>query len=168
MAKLVDKAKEFVAEKMKQPEATIEDVDLVDVSSEAITYKAKVSVKNPYSLPIPIHEVSYNLKSKGRVIASGTVPHPGTLKADDSTLLTVEMKVTHDVMVSLAGDVGADWDIDYELEMGLKVDLPLIKNFTIPITSKGEIRLPTLYDPSFPMTSEGEIKLPTLSSFPEK
>lgn len=69
MAKLVDKAKEFVAEKMKQPEATIDDVDLVDVSSEAITYKAKVSVKNPYSLPIPIYEVSYNLKSKGRSLS---------------------------------------------------------------------------------------------------
>ncbi|KAF7154495.1 hypothetical protein RHSIM_Rhsim01G0166700 [Rhododendron simsii] len=97
-----------------------------------------------------------------------TVSHPGTLKADDTTLLTIEMKVPHDVMVSLAGDVGADWDMDYELEMGLKVDLPLIKNLTIPITSKGEIRLPTLSDPSFPMTNEGEIKLPTLSSFPEK
>lgn len=103
-----------------------------------------------------------------RVIASGTMPHPGTLKADDTTLLTVKLKVPHDVMVSLAGDVGADWDIDYDLEMGLKVDLPLIKNFTIPITSKGQIRLPTLSDPSFPMTNEGGIKLPTLSSFPEK
>lgn len=78
------------------------------------------------------------------------------------------MKMPHDVMVSLATDVGADWDIDYDLEMGLKVDLPLIKNFTIPITSKGEIRLPTLSDPSFPMTNESGINLPTLSSFPKK
>lgn len=71
MAGLVDKAKEFVAEKvanMKKPEATVKNVDLKNVACDCITYKADVNVSNPYSTPIPICEISYTFKSAGRLI----------------------------------------------------------------------------------------------------
>ncbi|PPD81040.1 hypothetical protein GOBAR_DD22018 [Gossypium barbadense] len=138
MAELLDKAKNFVADKvanMKKPEASITDVDL-----------KPFSVTNPYSAPIPICEISYTLKSAGRVIASGKVPDPGSLKASDSTMLDVAVKVPHSVLVSLIKDIGADWDIDYELEVGLTVDLPLFGDLTIPLSQKGEIKLPTFKD----------------------
>ena len=55
------------------------------------------------------------------------------------------MKVPHSILLSLAKDIGADWDIDYQLDLGLVIDLPVIGNFTIPLSQKGEIKLPTLY-----------------------
>ncbi|XVF33250.1 hypothetical protein REPUB_Repub17cG0152800 [Reevesia pubescens] len=149
MSQLLDKAKNFVVDKVasiKKPEASITDVDLTDVSREGIVYGAKVSVSNPYSHSIPICEISYTLKSAGRVIASGTMPDPGSLKASDTTMLDVPMKVPHNILVSLGKDIGADWDIDYELELGFTIDLPLIGEFTIPLSQKGEIKLPTLKD----------------------
>jgi LEA14-like dessication related protein len=69
MSQLLDKAKNFVAEKVaniKKPEATINDVDFKRVSRESVEYLAKVSVTNPYGHPIPICEISYTLKSAGR------------------------------------------------------------------------------------------------------
>ena len=80
------------------------------------------------------------------VIASGTIPDPGSLKASDTTLLEVPVKVAHSILVSLAKDVCADGDIDYELDLGLTIDLPIIGNFTIPLNTKGEVKLPTLSD----------------------
>ncbi len=80
------------------------------------------------------------------MIASGTIPDPGSLKGSDTTLLEVPVKVPHNILVSLARDVCADWDIDYELELGLTIDLPVIGNFTIPLSTKGEVKLPTLSD----------------------
>jgi hypothetical protein len=74
------------------------------------------------------------------------VPDPGSLKANDTTLLEVPVKVPHSVLVSLARDIGADWDIDYELEVGLTIDLPIIGDFTIPLSTKGEIKLPSISD----------------------
>lgn len=71
MSGLIDKAKNYVSEKvaeMKKPEATVTDVDLNDVSRECITYNAKVSVSNPYSTSIPICEISYTLKSADRYV----------------------------------------------------------------------------------------------------
>ncbi|KAD4982726.1 hypothetical protein R6Q59_002353 [Mikania micrantha] len=147
MAGLIDKAKEFLAEKvadMEKPTATVKNVDLKDVSRDCITYKADVNVSNPYRTPIPICEISYTFKSAGRVIAEGTIPDPGSLKANDDTMLDVGVKVPHSVLVSLGKDIGADWDIDYELDIILTVDLPIFGNFSIPVNSKGEIKLPTL------------------------
>ncbi|KAI8545041.1 hypothetical protein RHMOL_Rhmol07G0012400 [Rhododendron molle] len=155
MAHLLDKAKNFVAEKvanMKKPEATIDDVDLKGLGRDGVNYSAKVSVDNPYSHSIPICQVSYVLKSAGsliyrdRVIASGTMEDPGSLKGNEKTLLNVPVKVPHSVVVSLVRDISSDWDIDYELELGLTVDLPLAGDFTIPLSTKGEIKLPSISD----------------------
>lgn len=81
-----------------------------------------------------------------REIASGTVPDPGSLKGNDTTMLNVGLKVPHSVLLSLAKDIGADWDIDYELGIDFVFDLPVFGNITIPVSSKGEIKLPTFSD----------------------
>ncbi|KAF5761483.1 putative Late embryogenesis abundant protein, LEA_2 subgroup [Helianthus annuus] len=144
MAGLMDMAKEFVAEKvanMEKPEATVKNVDLKGVSTECITYKADVNVSNPYSTSIPICQISYTFKSADRVIAEGTIPDPGSLKAEADTMLDVGVKVPHSVLASLVKDIGADWDIDYELNIILTVDLPIFGNFNIPVNSKGEVRV---------------------------
>ncbi|KAL2330225.1 hypothetical protein Fmac_017806 [Flemingia macrophylla] len=149
MSELLEKAKNYVSEKvanMPKPEATVTDVDFTRVGGDGVQYLAKVSVSNPYKTPIPICEIKYSLKSAGREIASGTIPDPGSLKASDTTMLDVPVKVPHSVLLSLARDIGADWDIDYQLDLGLIIDLPVIGNFTIPLSQKGEIKLPTLRD----------------------
>jgi hypothetical protein len=56
------------------------------------------------------------------------------------------MKVPHSVLVSLVKDVVGDGDIDYELVLGLTIDLPIFGNFTIPLSRKGELKLPSLSD----------------------
>ncbi|CAN4111527.1 unnamed protein product [Withania somnifera] len=146
---LIDKAKNFVSEKvanMEKPEATITDVDLKSIGFQSVSFHAKVAVKNPYAVPIPIMEIDYVLKSASRTIASGRIPDPGNIKANDSTMLDVPVKVPHSVLVSLVRDIGGDWDVDYTLELGLIIDLPVIGNITLPLSYSGEYKLPTLSD----------------------
>lgn len=64
----------------------------------------------------------------------------------DTTVLDVPVKVPYNILVSLVEDSGDDWDIDYQLDLGLVFDLPVVGNITIPVSSKGEIKLPTLTD----------------------
>ncbi|CAN6566198.1 hypothetical protein C1H46_013069 [Malus baccata] len=144
----MDKAKNFVAEKignMAKPEAEVTDVDFKKVSLSSVEYLAKVSVTNPYSHSIPICDIKYTLKSVNREIASGTIPDPGSIKASDVTVLEVLLKVPHSILLTLVKDLGADWDFDYELDIGLVIDLPVIGNFTIPLNKKGEFKLPSLF-----------------------
>lgn len=74
------------------------------------------------------------------------IPDPGSLKAKDSTMVDVPVKVAHSVLVSLGRDVGKDWDIDYKLDLVFVIDLPVIGNIKIPVSQQGEIKLPTLSD----------------------
>ncbi|XP_050236245.1 late embryogenesis abundant protein Lea14-A-like [Mercurialis annua] len=131
---------------VKKPEAKVTDLDLVSVHRDRVQYKITVSVFNPYFHPLPIVDVPFSLKSDGRVIISGKLEDPGSLKANDTTILTIPFAVPHDVIVSLVKDVGKDWDIDYDLELGLTIDLPLVGGFTIPLNRKGQIKLPTFKD----------------------
>jgi len=146
---LMDKAKEFVADKIAhipKPEATLDGVSFKSMSRECITLHSNVNVSNPYDHRLPICEVTYTLKCAGKVVASGTVPDPGWIAASDTTKLEIPAKVPYDFLISLMKDVGRDWDIDYELQVGLTVDLPIIGNFTIPLSTSGEFKLPTLKD----------------------
>lgn len=80
-----------------------------------------------------------------RVIASGTIPDPGSLQSGLSEL-DVPVEVPYSILFSLAKDIGADWDIDYLMEIGLIVDIPIVGNITIPLSQKGEFKLPTFSD----------------------
>ncbi|KAJ3701073.1 hypothetical protein LUZ61_004778 [Rhynchospora tenuis] len=149
MAQLVDKAKEFVADKIadvKKPEADLTDVSIKNVSRDSAMFHSILEVRNPYSHSIPICEISYSLRSAGREIASGTMPDPGSLKGNDITKLEVPLKVPYNFLMSLMKDIGRDWDLDYEMRVGLTFDLPIIGNFTLPVSKKGELKLPTLSD----------------------
>jgi LEA14-like dessication related protein len=71
MSQLLDKAKNFIAEKvadMPKPEASITDVDFKGVSRESVEYLAKIDVSNPYSTSIPICEIKYSFKSANRFV----------------------------------------------------------------------------------------------------
>ncbi|XP_047334857.1 late embryogenesis abundant protein Lea14-A-like [Impatiens glandulifera] len=146
---LLDKAKTFVAEKVAEietPTADVTDVDMKDFSREGITYNAKVSVNNPYSHSIPICQISYTLKCAERDIVSGTIPDPGSLVGNEKTMVEVPVKVPHNVLLNLMKDIGADWDIDYQLDIGLTMNIPVVGNYTIPLSTKGEIKLPSFWD----------------------
>ncbi|ESQ39251.1 hypothetical protein EUTSA_v10001664mg [Eutrema salsugineum] len=149
ISSLLDKAKGFFAEKLTNiptPEATVDDVDFKGVTREGVDYHAKVSVKNPYSQSIPICQISYILKSDTRMIASGTIPDPGSLVGNGTTVLDVPVKVAYSIAVSLMKDMCTDWDIDYQLDIGLTIDIPVVGDITIPVSTQGEIKLPSLRD----------------------
>nr|XP_043621942.1 desiccation protectant protein Lea14 homolog [Erigeron canadensis] len=147
MASLIDAAKEFVTDavaSIEKPEASVTDVNVKRVKFGSVTYNAKVNVSNPYSTPIPIGEIRYILKSFGSVIVTGAIPDPGSLKGNGDTMLDVEINVPHSVLISLLKDIVTDWDIDYELQVNLVVDLPVIGEFSIPVTTSGQVKLPTV------------------------
>ena len=129
---------------IEKPEAELTDISVGHVGHDGATLAGRIDVRNPYSHAIPVCEISYSLKSAGREVASGTMPDPGSLAAGGTTRLDVPVKVPYDFLVSLVKDAGRDRDIDYEMRVGLTVDLPILGNFTLPLTKSGELKLPTL------------------------
>jgi LEA14-like dessication related protein len=149
MAGLVNKAKDLVADKiahMEKPTADLTDVDLDDISRDSVRLKSDVLINNPYDHDLPILEITYRLRCGDREITSGTVGHNGSVAANSSTAIAVGSKVPYSFLINLMRDIGADWDIDYDFDVGVKLKLPIIHSFTIPLHKKGTFKLPTLSD----------------------
>ncbi|XP_020573392.1 late embryogenesis abundant protein Lea14-A-like [Phalaenopsis equestris] len=146
MSSLINKAKGFVAEKVahvQKPEASLKGVSIKNVGRDGAQFHSDVSVDNPYSHRLPVCEITYTLKSADRIVASGTMADPGWIEASKATTLEIPFKVPYDFLISLLRDIGRDWDIDYVFDVGLTIDLPIIGNFTIPLSTKGELKLPS-------------------------
>lgn len=76
MASLIDKAKEFVAEKIAnipKPEATLTKVSVKSFNRSSATFHSEVTVTNPYNNALPICEISYTLKSADRLVVHACV-----------------------------------------------------------------------------------------------
>lgn len=149
MASLMDKAKEFVVDKIahiEKPSADVTDIDMKNLTMQSITLESAIDITNPYSHDLPIGQISYRLRSADREIASGTILDPGTVKANDKTGLLVPVTVPYDFLISIMKDLGRDWDIDYEWDIGLTMHIPVVGKFTLPLNKKGTIKLPTLSD----------------------
>lgn len=145
----MDKAKLFVAEKvvgMEKPSADVTDVSVKDMSRDGITLHADVDVMNPYGHDIPIGQISYKLRSGDRVIASGTIADPGSIRSKEKTDFNIPIKVPYDFMLSLLRDLGKDGDLDYQWEVGLTMDIPIVGNFTLPISKDGTLKMPSISD----------------------
>ncbi|EFJ11064.1 hypothetical protein SELMODRAFT_158994 [Selaginella moellendorffii] len=147
MSQLVGKAKNFVADKvahMEKPEADLTWVSVKDVSRSSVVLESDVIITNPYDHDLPVCEISYALFSNNREIVSGKIPDPGSVKANDKTAMKIPAKVPYNVLFTIVKDVGTDWDLDYEMRVGLTVDIPILGNFTIPLSKKGSFKLPLL------------------------
>lgn len=51
---------------LKVPVATLSGLSLKGLSFQSVEYLVKVSVHNPYPVPIPVCDITYTLKSDGR------------------------------------------------------------------------------------------------------
>nr|WIW57597.1 late embryogenesis abundant protein LEA27 [Pinus tabuliformis] len=139
---LVEKAKQLVAEKVEKPSLNVTHISIKHVGKSSATLDTAVDINNPYCFGLPIYEISYRLRSDGRVIAYGTISDPVTLKANGNTGISFPVTVPYNFPVSIARDIGRDWDIDYQWEIGVVMHVPIVGNFTLPLSKKGTLKLP--------------------------
>ncbi|KAK6918309.1 Late embryogenesis abundant protein, LEA_2 subgroup [Dillenia turbinata] len=66
------------------------------------------------------------------VIASGTMPDPGSIAGHETTTVEIPIRVPYNVLVSLVRD------IDYELHLGLTVDLPVLLEIFLSLFPRKE------------------------------
>jgi len=149
MASMMDKAKLFVVEKIahvEKPSADVTDIDIKNVTTDSITLESAVDILNPYDHDLPIGQISFRLLSADKEIASGIIRDPGSVKANDKTGMIIPVKVPYNFLLNIMKDVGRDWDIDYEWQIGLTMHIPIVGKFTLPLSKKGTFKMPTLSD----------------------
>ncbi|PIA51474.1 hypothetical protein AQUCO_01100366v1 [Aquilegia coerulea] len=133
---------------IKKPDAQITHVAVKNVSGDGDTanVKSQIAVTNPYDHSIPIVGVVYTLKCGGQVVASGNINNPeSSINKDGITFLDIEMQILRSLVANLVREMKFQFEIDYELEIGFTVQLPIIGRFTLYLENKGVFNLSSLH-----------------------
>jgi len=149
MSSIVGKVKDMAVEKLQKiekPSCGLTHVGFKDVNRKNVTMASTLSIKNPYDHDLPIVTITYKFLSANRELGNGQITDPGDIKANDSTAIELPTTVAYDFLWNLMKDIGADWDIDYTLEVGIQFKLPIVGKHTIPLHHSGTIKLPTFSD----------------------
>ncbi|XP_034709784.1 probable desiccation-related protein LEA14 [Vitis riparia] len=119
---------------------------VIDMKQNRATFKAKVSITNPYTCQVTVKTIYYTLKTvkKDREMVKGpfTENLPKQLEQQKQEMIQVPMSVRYEHLMKLTNDIGVDWDNMYELEFKLTVDLPWARDHPISRTTIAEIQMP--------------------------
>lgn len=82
-------------------------------------------------------------------VLTGTLEEAASLKPGEESIVFVLVKVPLKVFINLAKDISGDADINYEIDLSIKIKLPIIGNVvSLPIPcqcQQGELKLSHLF-----------------------
>ncbi len=129
-----------------RPQASIVGASLSDLDTQSVTLDFDVDVRNPYSVPLPLTSLSYDLASKGTPFLKGSAALSGTVPAGGSRTITLPARVRFsDLLASLSG-VRPGQVVPYDAGLKLSVDAPGIGPIALPLRQKGELPVPAVPD----------------------
>ncbi|CAN6710885.1 unnamed protein product [Malus baccata var. baccata] len=160
VSRLAGSAKNYVASKaqgyvewrlaeMKKRSALIVGLQFGNQSLDSTELVFEISIFNPFEFYLPVSQASFKFKSAGSEVLTGTLKESASLKPGEESIMFVLVKVPLRVFINLAKDISGDADINYEIDLSIKIKLPIIGNVvSLPIPcecQQGELKLSHLF-----------------------
>ncbi len=141
------------------PQASLARASLSDLDAQSVTLDFEVDITNPYSVPLPLASLSYDLASRGTPFLSGSAPLSGSVPARGTKTITLPARVRFsDLLASLSG-VRPGQVIPYDAGLKLSVNAPGIGPIALPLRQKGELPVPAVPDVRLAGLSWDELSL---------
>lgn len=125
------------------PSAEIMGVKIQNASLTEATLLFDVKVNNPYSVPLPMSNVDYDVSSKGQPFLKGNAELAGTVPAGGSKNLEIPIPLRYQELFAAVKDARPGATIPYKAILGLSVDAPLWGPIRVPVTKEDELTLPS-------------------------
>lgn len=135
---------EEVIGSVDKPTAEITGVQLKDLSISAATLLFDVEVANPYSVPLPLAQVDYGLRSGEKQFLSGQADLEGTVPARQARTLSLPAKVNFLETLGVLRQFKPGAVIPYTADLGLSVDAPGVGPLRLPVSKEGTLPIPAV------------------------
>lgn len=132
---------------IEKPSAVIKGVRFQDLSLDAVTLALDVEVSNPYSMALPLTDVSYSLASGGKPFLSGQAASAGTIPAKQSRNFNVPARIVFADLLQTVQGIRPGSVVPYSAEVNLSVDPPAATGLgplTLPVRKQGEVPVPAV------------------------
>ena len=122
---------------LKDPEVTVLNVDVTDLTLSEISVSIKMNVKNPNSIPLKLDRVTYQLNISGDTVTEGTMTEGLQVPALGENTLQLPLKFKFSTVAGiLEGMLKSSFTKEYELKGAVKLGI-----FSIPFSKRGEVLL---------------------------
>ena len=130
---------------ISDPELTVKDVSLQDVSFEEATLLFDIDVRNPNNHDAKVSGFTYDLSIDNQTVVKGKKDEGFVLKKNESSIVQVPIILAYKAIYSTLQNVAEKDTFDYTMLVNMDFDLPVLGKTVIPV--KYEDTLPVLRIP---------------------
>ena len=127
---------------LRPPEATITGARLAGFDLNYATLEVDVAVDNPNPIAIDLAGFDYRLRAENRIVLEGRQSRGLELAADERTTVRIPLRVGFGDIAAVIGSLGRRDTVDYDVRLGLDVDVPALGRRHIVLETAGTLPVP--------------------------
>ncbi len=135
---------ETLTKSLQKPSPKVLGVRLSDLSIDAVTLLFDVELDNPYSVPLPLANMDYNLSSDNRAFFSGKAEIQDVIPVGQTKTFEAPVTVQFAQILEFLQDVQLGSIIPYEAKLGMSVDAPGGQSLRLPLEHTGQFPIPAI------------------------
>jgi LEA14-like dessication related protein len=133
-----------IVDSSPRPSANITAARLSDLSLDQVTLDFDVEIENPYSVALPLTDLTYSIASGGDAFLSGAAPIAGSVPARGSKTITMPARISFAEVLNIVAGVRPGAVVPYTADLDLSVDAPGVGVMNLPLKQKGELPVPAV------------------------
>ncbi len=114
----------------------------IDFDQASLVFDVAVENRNPFS--ISLTGLKYDLKIDGNSLVSGVTGQGIKLKESSISKVALPVTLQFNDLRNIPGELWSKDRFAYQLNSSVNIELPLIGNYAIPFSKKGELPVPKL------------------------
>ncbi|MAZ67049.1 MAG: hypothetical protein CMF25_08055 [Kangiellaceae bacterium] len=129
---------------VETPKASIDSLSLNSVNFEKAIIDVGVAVDNNNSLGISVAGFDYELLLEGEKLLDGDQPLKTQVAAKSRSKVTVPVGISYSDISRLSRKLKGKKEVPYNIKGNVKLNLPIIGIFSIPVSSSGVLPIPQM------------------------
>lgn len=129
---------------VRKPTASLKGVSFDKIGLESATLLFDVEVQNHYSVPLPLVNMDYSLRSAAQPLLSGQADLATTIPAQSSKTVSLPATVSYLDLWNAFKGIKPGVEIPYRADLGLSVDAPVLGRVALPLAREGRLAVPAI------------------------
>ncbi len=124
---------------IKKPAAKINDIALQKVNLSQATIALNVQISNPNPVNIKLAGFDYDLKIEDNSFVSGNKTDQLSIEAQGTNSIKFPLTLNYKALFNMYNDLKNNDAIDYTIDLGLNVNLPVLGTVRIPVSKSDKL-----------------------------
>lgn len=140
-----------------RPTAEITSLRVTGLSLESASVEVGVRVANPYSLPLPVADVTYALSSGSATFLTGAAVAQGTIPAKASRDVALPATIRFADLMQAVSGIRLGSMVPYKVDSVISLDTDVLGRVELPLSKDGELPVPAPPTASIDSIEWGEL-----------